>query len=138
KTAIDNTKTEASETIAQTKVATEQQTSQIRNQAATIALDEAQRRVSAAFSGNNVQAMVERAAQAQVAPVIERQLRGEVDRAMDSIQGDMAWLGRILDAGAYMRSGGRDGLVKLIEIQRTAPNENIRLRAQSTFEAIAN
>ncbi len=80
--------------------------------------------------------MVENAARQQVAPVIERQLKGEVDRAMASLQADITFLGRIADAGAYMRGGGRPGFDKLVELQTNAPNESMRLRAESMLETI--
>jgi hypothetical protein len=115
----------------------EAQAAQVRERSAGIALGEAQRRVDEAFHGDNVQAMVERAAKSQVAPVIERQLQTEVDRAMDSVQLDLEWLAKILDASGYMRGGSRSGMERLQSIQRNAPTERIRQRASTLFDTIA-
>lgn len=137
KTVIEGTKADANQTINQTKATTELQTSQIRNQAAEIALSEAQKRVDAAFRGDNIQAMVDRTAQTQIAPVVERKLQGEVDRATAFLQEEISALGQIADAGAYMRGGGRNGLEKLVALKRS-PNNRVRERASTMLEVISN
>ena len=118
------------------KTATDAQISQIRDRSAAIAISEAQRRVDEAFHNRNIEGMVENAASRQVAPVIERQLKTEVDRAMISLQLDITFLGQISDAGAYLRVGGRPGLDKLLELQENAPSESMRLAARSMLETI--
>jgi hypothetical protein len=80
--------------------------------------------------------MVENAASRQVAPVIERQLKTEVDRAMVSLQSDITFLRQIADAGPYMRGGGRPGFDKLVGLQKNAATESMRLRAKSMLETI--
>lgn len=109
---------------------------QIRERSATIALSEAQRRVDDAFRNRNIEGMVENAASRQVAPVIERQLKTEVDRAMVDLRQDISFLGQISDSGAYLRVGGRKGLDKLVELLHNAPNESMRLAARSMLETI--
>jgi len=136
KAVVDKTRDDAKTSIESVKVATDAQISQIRDRSAAIAISEAQRRVDEAFHNRNIEGMVESAASRQVAPVIERQLKTEVDRAMVSLQRDITFLGQISDAGAYMRVGGRKGLDKLLELQHTAPNESMRLAAQSMLETI--
>jgi hypothetical protein len=115
---------DAKTSIENAKDATDAQISQIRDRSAAIALSEAQRRVDEAFHNRNIEAMVESAASRQVAPVIERQLKTEVDRAMVSLQSDITFLGQIADAGSFMRGGGRRGFDKLVELQRNAPNKH--------------
>jgi hypothetical protein len=134
--AVDNIKDDAKASIENAKTATDAQISQIRDRSAVIAVSEAQRRVDEAFRNRNIEGMVENAASRQVAPVIERQLKTEVDRAMVSLQRDITFLGQISDAGAYMRVGGRKGLDKLVELQQNAPNESMRLAARSMLETI--
>jgi hypothetical protein len=80
--------------------------------------------------------MVENAASRQIAPVIERQLKTEVDRAMVSLQSDITFLGQIADAGSYMRGRGRPGFDKLVELQRNAATESMRIRAKSMLATI--
>jgi len=55
---------------------------------------------------------------------------------MASFQGDIAFLGQVSDAGAYLRAGGRQGLEKLLKLQENAPNENLRMAARSMLETI--
>ena len=138
KAAVDNTRDNAKASIENAKAATDAQISQIRDRSAGIAVSEAQRRVDEAFRNRNIETMVENAASREVAPVIERQLRAEVDRAMLSLQSDNSFLGQLADAGSYLRGGGRPGLDKLVESQKNAPSENMRLRAASLLEAIGN
>lgn len=136
KAAVDSMREDAKASIENATNATSTQISQIRERAGAIALGEAQRRVDEAFHNRNIEGMVENAASRQVAPVIERQLKTEVDRAMVNLQGDISFLGKLADAGSYMRGGGRPGFDKLVELQKAAPNESMRLRAKSLLETI--
>jgi hypothetical protein len=126
----------AKQAIDKTQTGTEAQISQIRDRAGSIALSEAQRKVDAAFQGDNIQTMVERAAKAQVAPAIERELNVAVDRAIDSVQIDIEWMAKILDASSYMRQRSRDGMLRLAEIQKKAPTARIQQRAEFLLKAI--
>lgn len=137
KLSIDTATSGAQSAIDTAKESAASQISQVRQQAAGIALNEAQRRVDDAFRTTNVQGLVEDAARRQVGPVIDRQVRSEVDRVMGSLQDDISSLGEIADAGAYMRGGGRPGLDKLLGLQKS-PNERIRDRAKAILEAITN
>lgn len=148
KSAVDNAKDGAQQAItnaqsgAQSAIssASDQaafEISKVRQQSAGIALGEAQKRVDDAFRTTNVTEMVESAARRQVGPVIERQVRGEVDRVMAALQEDISSLGEISDAGSYMRGGGRPGLEKLLALQKSS-NDRVRERAKVILEAIAN
>lgn len=134
RTAVDSTKQAAGSAIKGTQDAAETQISQIRGQSASIALGEAQRRVEDAFKNRNIESIVESAAKQQVAPVIERQLRGEVDRALIVLQRDITLFAQIADAS----DGSREGFGKLLELEKNGPNEVVRLRAKSMREAIAD
>ena len=85
KSTIDNTKELAS-------------ISQIRGEAAAIALTEAQKRVDSAFRTTNVETLVDNAARREVGTAIERRVQTEVDKVMASVQQDISTLGRIADA----------------------------------------
>ena len=123
KSLVDTTREQTKDAIKAANDATEVELRQIRDRSATIALSEAQRRVDDAFHNRNIEGMVESAASRQVAPVIERQLKTEVDRAMVDLRHDISFLGQISDSAAYLRVGGRKGLDKLIELLHSAPKE---------------
>ncbi|MDX6404533.1 MAG: hypothetical protein QOH70_1988 [Blastocatellia bacterium] len=137
KTVVDSTKDEARTSIQNAKNTTDAQISQIRDRSGAIALTEAQRRVDEAFRNRNIEAMVENAASRQVAPVIERQLRSEVDRAIANPQGDITFLGQISDAVSYARTGGRQGLDRLLSLQKAATDETMRIRVRSILDTMA-
>jgi|ERR1041385_444434 hypothetical protein len=135
KLSIDTATSGAQSAIDTAKESAASQISQVRQQAAGIALNEAQRRVDDAFRTTNVQGLVEDAARRQVGPVIDRQVRSEVDRVMGSLQEDISSLGEIADAGSYMRGGGRPGFEKLRALEKS-PNERVSERAKAILEAI--
>lgn len=138
KSAVDDAKKDAKDTIEYTKNTTDKQVSQIRDQSASIALNEAQQKVDSAFRSNNVEAMVENAAKREVGPVIDRQVRTEVDREMNSVQKDLTYLGKIADAGTSVRLGFRKGLNQLITLQKNAPNDVMRQRVESLLNTITD
>jgi len=137
KQVVEGTRDQAKTAIDSTRDAASLQISQIREQSAAIALGEAQRRVENAFRTTNVETLVEDAARRQVGVVIERQAKGEVDRAMDSLQQDITMPGRLADAGAKMRIGMRSGWDQLFSLINSSTNENVLQRGKAIFESIA-
>jgi hypothetical protein len=136
KSQVERIKLDVKDEVQRARESANSEISKIRGDAASIARVEAQKGVDEAFKGTNIVTMVETAAKRQVGPVIERQVRNEVDRVIQSIQADIALLSQIADYAMQMRIGLRSGLTHLLQFQRTAPNEIVRMRAKSLIEII--
>ena len=134
---ISGVRLEANAAIESEKNLASIQLDSIRDQAAKLAVDEAKRRVDDAFKANNVEEMVEKAAKRQVGSTIEHEVAEEVDRYMESIQGDITALGAIADNAMKMRIGLRAGLEQLQNMQTESSSEKIRQRSKVFFESIA-
>jgi hypothetical protein len=133
---MSQVRSEAAAAVGAARDSATREISTVREEAANIALTEAQKRVDEAFKTTNVVSMVEAAAKRQVGPVIERQVNAEVDRVMTSLQGDISTMGQLVDIGMKMRVGLRDGLEGLAAQVKTSASENIRLRAKSLLDSI--
>ena len=135
--AIERIRSQAKTEIEQARDSVNRELSAIRAEAASIARDEARKGVDDAFKTTSISTMIEDAAKKEVGSVIEREVRNEANRVMHSIQADISSLGQIADTGMQMRVGLRSGLNQLLELQRTASNENTRMWAKRLFESIA-
>ena len=133
---IQRVQSQATNEIQRARESANSEISKIRGDAASIARVEAQKGVDDAFKTTNIITMVESAAKKQVGPVIEHQVRSEVDRVIQSIQTDITSLSQIADYAMQMRVGFRSGLTHLLELQRKAPSETVRMRAKSLIETI--
>jgi hypothetical protein len=135
---ISDVKSEARASIEQTKDSANKEISKIQDQAAKIALAEAQRRIDIAFQAPNINKMIEVAAKRQMGSAMELQVKAQVDQETKQLRDDITFLGKISGAGARMRLGIRAGLEELRSLERTANYESERENARTLLETITS
>jgi hypothetical protein len=128
---------QAKSSVAEISRSVQQQISKIRDDSEKVARDEAQKRVDSAFRAENVQALVESAANREVGSAIQRQVTSEVERAMEPLQEEINTLGNIANLAMEMRIQLRPGMDGLIAESRNGRNERMRKVANDLLNSIS-
>lgn len=135
---MSQVRSQAAAAMSETKDAASREISNVRDDAAKIAIGEARKRVDDAFRSENIQAMIDTAAKRQVGPAIDRRVRQEVDLVMAGLEQQISTLGEIADLGTRMRVGLRSGLEGLTLKANAATNETERRMAQDLLAKISS
>lgn len=119
-----------------TRDAATQQIATIKTSAQDTAKSEAQKAIDAAFEKQNVQRMIESAAQKKVEAAVGDAVRKNLGARIDEFRILVNKTGEVANHGAQLRMGFRDGLDALLK-EREDPDPTIRAYARSTLTQVA-
>jgi citrate lyase gamma subunit len=123
--------------LSATRDAATQQIATIKTSAQDTAKSEAQKAIDAAFEKQNVQRVIETAAQRKVDMAVEASVQRNLGARIEAFRNLVNEIGEISNHGAQLRLGFRSGLDYLLKTRDETSDPTVKAYASSTVKLIA-
>ncbi|HKW61907.1 MAG TPA: hypothetical protein VJN89_05125 [Candidatus Acidoferrum sp.] len=133
---VSDAKKDASEAIRATREAASAEISTIAKSASDTAKTEAQKAIDAAFEKQNVQRLIESAAQRKVDAAVDAAVQKNLGARIEAFRKLIGDIGEVANHGAQLRLDYRSGLDALLKAKES-PDPTVRAYASSTLTEIA-